>query len=103
MRLILLLTITASNLSKGSFISTELKLQLPNNTANKHIKNKDDLKKLLKSYLMYHYWCKSEYEIVVGGLHADYPEKFEKIDIWTQIEMNFDHIIDYIIEEMKLF
>lgn len=67
------------------------------------IENREQLKEHLKHDFMYHYWCKSEYEIAVGGLYADYPEKFEKIDIWTQIEMNFDHIIDYIIEEMKLF
>ena len=76
---------------------------LAKNIKKHKIENKEQLKEYLKRDFMYHYWCKSEFEIAVGGLHAKYPEEFEKIDIWRQIEMNFNHIIDYIIEEMKLF
>lgn len=67
------------------------------------IENREQLKEYLKREFMYHYWGKSEYEIAVGGLHSKHPEEFEKIDVWYQIEMNFDHIIDYIIREMRLF
>ena len=67
------------------------------------IKNRDQLKDFLKSEFMYHYWSRSEYEIVIGGLFSKYPDEFEKIDIWRQIEMNFDNLIDYIIREMQLF
>lgn len=67
------------------------------------INNREQLKKYLRKDFMYHYWSKSEYEIAVGGLSSKYPEEFEKIDIWYQIEMNFDNIVDYIIQEMRLF
>lgn len=67
------------------------------------IENKEQLKEYLKRDFMYHYWCKSEFEIAVGGLHMKDLTEFEKIDIWYQIEMNFDNIIDYIILKMQLF
>lgn len=67
------------------------------------IVNREQLKDYLKKDFMYHYWSKSEFEIAVGGLHSTHPEEFEKIDIWYQIEMNFDNIVDYIIDKMQLF
>ncbi|MDE6946260.1 MAG: hypothetical protein K2P14_03635 [Anaeroplasmataceae bacterium] len=67
------------------------------------IVNREGLKEYLKRDFMYHYWSKSECEIAVGGLHSKDIEELEKIDVWYQIEMNFDNIIDYIIREMDLF
>lgn len=67
------------------------------------IENRDQLKDFLKTEFMHRYWSRSEYEIVIGGLFSKYPDEFEKIDIWRQIEMNFDNLIDYIIREMQLF
>lgn len=68
------------------------------------IENREQLKEHLKREFMYHYWSKSECEIAMGGLHTNYSEEdLEKIDMWYQIEMNFDNIIDYIILKMKLF
>lgn len=67
------------------------------------IENRIQLKDHLKKEFMYRYWSKAEFEIMVGGLHSKYPEEFKKIDIWHQIKMNFDHIIDYIILKMDLF
>lgn len=67
------------------------------------ITNREQLKEYLKKDFMYHYWSKSECEIAVGGLFSKHPDEYEKIDIWYQIEMNFDNIIDYIILKMDLF
>lgn len=67
------------------------------------IVNREQLKESLKRDFMYHYWSKAECEIAMGGLSSKYPEKFEKIDIWNQIEINLDNIVDYIILKMKLF
>ena len=52
--------------------------------------------------MMYHYWSRSEYEIAVGGLHSKYPENFEKIDAYHQLEMNLDHIVDYINDYLEM-
>lgn len=67
----------------------------------KKFTNKETLKEWLRKEFMYYFWSKSEHEIAVGGLHSKYPEEFEKIDIWYQLELNLDIITDYVIKEMK--
>ena len=59
-----------------------------------------DFKEKMKSEFMYHYWSRTEYEIIVSGFCKDAKEY--KIDVWTQIEMNFDRVLEYIIGEMKI-
>lgn len=76
--------------------------ELAKEIKRKKISNRDQLKEHLKREFMYHYWSKSEFEIAVGGLFTKY-EDLEKLDVWYQIEMNFDNIIDYIIWKMDLF
>ena len=68
----------------------------------KKITNRETLKEFLKREFMYHYWSKSEYEIAVGGLFAKYPDDFEKLDVWFQLEKNLDTITDYIIYKMNI-
>lgn len=67
----------------------------------KKFNNRETLKEWLKREFMYYFWSKSEHEIAVGGLSSKYPEEFEKIDIWYQLELNLDIITDYIIKEMN--
>jgi hypothetical protein len=66
------------------------------------ITNLKELEEYLKRKFMYHYWCKSEFEIGVGGLFSKYPEEFEKIDGWFQIEKNLPMITKSINTEMEL-
>ena len=70
----------------------------------KKAKKKDeDIKDVIKTNLMSHYWCKSEYEVVITDLfHAgDKTLRAMKIDVWWQLEMNLDRIVEYI--ERSLF
>lgn len=67
------------------------------------IKSREDLRFWLKNRLMYRYWCKAEMEVLIGGMFSEYPKEFEKIDVWEQLEPNLDRIVDYIIEEMKIW
>lgn len=60
----------------------------------KRVYNKDTLKKFLKKEFMYSYWSKAEHEILVSGL-SNY-DITEKIDIWRQLEMNLDIIVEYV-------
>lgn len=66
------------------------------------IENREQLKEYLKREFMYHYWSKAECEIAVGEV-SEHSEYLEKLDIWNQIEMNFDNVVDYIILKMELF
>lgn len=72
------------------------------------ITNREDFKKALKSELMYTYWSRAEYEILVGDLFLtkDNTDKWlkeaSKVDIWSQIEPNLDIMVDYIIDKMQI-
>lgn len=79
-----------------------LEVEIAKDIRKKKILSRDDLRFWLKNELMYHYWCKAENEIAVGGLFSEYPKEFEKIDVWRQLEPNLDRITDYVIKEMKL-
>lgn len=90
--------INSYNILNSTFVET-----LYDNVKTRKIKDETQLKEYLKTEFMYHYWCKSEFEILIGNLHAHNLKEFEKIDIWYQIEINFDNIVNYIIKEMQLF
>lgn len=72
-----------------------------NDVINKNVKNKTihdraSLKEFLISEFRYHYWCRSEHEILVSGLHSKDLKNTKKIDVYYQLEMNLDRIVDYI-------
>jgi len=66
----------------------------------RHIGCYDELKEAIKSYLMWRYWCRSEYEVIVSNWGG--REMEEKIDIWYQLEPNLDRITEYVMKELKL-
>lgn len=56
--------------------------------------NIESFKKSVKSSLIYYFWAKCEWEIVVYGWSAE-----EKIDVYDQVVMNWDIFIDTLIKE----
>lgn len=55
---------------------------------------KDDFSEKLRRLLMYYMWSKSEYEIIVSpwvGRAEDI-----KIDIYSQVHMNWNRFVDYV-------
>ena len=70
---------------------------------DKPIETLKELKEVVKRELMYHFWSKAEYEVIVTGLHYR-PEKDKehKIDVWYQLEPNLDRIVEYINKELEL-
>lgn len=91
----------------------------------KKCKTKEEFSEKLKSRLLYYFWCKAEYEVVVTSfpprikkdeldrLNSDYKEHTEKyghapcclytnsevgekVDIYSQVMMNFEHFINYV-------
>ena len=57
-----------------------------------------DKKKVLDDYFMYHYWSRREYELFIGDAFEEDISKYKKVDIYTQIQMNFDVIYDLVIK-----
>lgn len=60
---------------------------------NKNI-DKADFAKDVKSDLMYYFWSKAEYEIILKNWIGKDCEI--KIDVYDQVMLNFDKFIDYL-------
>lgn len=50
----------------------------------------------LESEIMYNYWSKCEYEIILGFWPPRNDGKEEKIDVYDQIMLNFDQFSEYV-------
>lgn len=66
------------------------------------INSLEELKDFLKLNFIGKYAYRVEYEIAAGGLFSRYPKEFVKIDVWEQIAMNLDRIVEYINWKMQL-
>ena len=53
----------------------------------------------VRRWAMHRYWCKAEYEIVITDL---WGKSEKKVDVWSQIELNFDRLVEYLIKELGL-
>lgn len=69
--------------------------------ARKHIKCRQELYNWLDTEFRHYYWCRSECEILVGGLFVNDIDELTKIDIYTQLVPNLNVITDYIINSMN--
>lgn len=66
----------------------------------KEITTYNELKEFIKRKLMAQYWSRVEYEILVSGIHTRVEP--QKIDVWYQLEMNLDNLVEYINDKLKL-
>ena len=58
---------------------------------------KEEFSDLLDKYLMYYFWSKSEYEILVTGWPPSHKDAEKKIDIYRQItDLNWEVFVDYV-------
>lgn len=65
----------------------------------KHLKkctDKEAFVKEVKSSLMYFFWSKSEYEIIISPWCGGRNTKDKKVDIYSQIMLNWDKFVDYV-------
>lgn len=53
----------------------------------------------IKRSAHYYFWCKCEWEVIVSDWTRQKME--EKIDVYAQLEMNWEQFIDYIIKNKK--
>lgn len=79
----------------GSFISYVKK-------AIKESKNKDEFAKQLRSELMYYFWSKAEWEIVISPwVGGDRKKDSIKIDVYDQVMNNFEAFVNYVWENKE--
>lgn len=67
----------------------------------KSLTSTEEKKKVLDDYFLYHYWSKGEYELSIGDAFEEDISKHKKVDIYTQIQMNFDVVYDLVIKAIK--
>ena len=58
----------------------------------------DEFKEKVKASTMYYYWCKCEWEILIAPWIGDFDKESIKIDVYRQLEMNWNHYIKYLWE-----
>lgn len=58
--------------------------------------DKEEFSRHLQSNLMYYFWCKSEYEIIIAPWCGTPDTKEKKIDIYMQIMVNWIRFVDYV-------
>lgn len=57
----------------------------------------DEFEEMIDKEAMYYFWCKAEYEVMIGGLFERGQKT--KIDIYSQLKLNWDRFIDYLWNE----
>lgn len=65
----------------------------------RHAITREEFIKELRSWCMYCFWSKCEWETVIGPLicrDGEFDKEAKKIDVFDQIEMNFDVFADYV-------
>lgn len=70
-----------------------------------YIEKKEDIEffeNKINSELLYYFWSKREYEISVGDLFEKDLEKYEKIDVYYQVKMNFKAFIEYLLNNISI-
>lgn len=86
-------------------IIPELVKEVQNKQKKTAIKDKEKLRKVIESYCIYHYWGKCEWEFVI----IDWPNKGDsiadsnpiKVDVWEQIKVNLDVVVNMVWEILK--
>ena len=58
----------------------------------------EEFKEKVESSTMYYYWCKCEWEILIAPWVGDFDKESVKIDVYKQLEMNWNHYIKYLWE-----
>ena len=56
------------------------------------------LKEQVKRLLMYSFWSKAEYEIIIKSL---FEKEEHKIDVYEQVMLNYDVFYDYLMDNWK--
>ncbi len=64
--------------------------------AKKYKDDKEQFAEAVRHSLMYYYWSKCEWEVILTSWppHSDFHD--EKIDVYDQVRLNWDRFIDYL-------
>ena len=71
----------------------------------RYAKHKDieKLKAEIKSWAMYCFWSKCEYEIILTSFPERKDFKQKKVDVYQQLMLNWDSFVEYVLENKAYF
>lgn len=55
----------------------------------------EEFSKMLRSEMMYYYWSKAEWEIIISAWCGGDGSEEAKIDVFDQLQMNWDAFVNY--------
>lgn len=61
-------------------------------------KNYEEFTEEIRKILLYYFWSKSEYEVIIAPWCGGNNKEAIKVDIYSQVIMNWEHFINYIWE-----
>lgn len=67
----------------------------------KELLTRADLEAIVERWARYYYWCRAEAEVLISDIFSG-EKAVKKVDIYSQLKLNWDIFIDYIIYKMKL-
>ena len=62
----------------------------------KKCKTREQFYEELRHPLMYYFWSKSEWEILISPWIGDRDKETIKVDVYWQIRNNYDRFVDYV-------
>lgn len=68
--------------------------------AVKKYKTKEAFADAIRSSMMYYYWSKYEWEVIVSPFSTNRDNEI-KVDVYSQVKMNWDRFIDYLWDNKK--
>lgn len=69
--------------------------------ARKYKDDKEAFSDAIRTSMMYYYWCKCEWEVIISHWPPNDKMENAKVDVYSQVNMNWDHFIDYVWENKK--
>jgi len=65
--------------------------------ADRKAKTDEEFLKEVDLSLRHYFWAKAEHEVLVKGLFDNENKSQTKIDVYSQIKMNWDRFVDYLL------
>lgn len=57
--------------------------------------SKEEFSRALRSEMMYYYWSKAEWEVLISPWCGRKDADMIKVDVFWQIDLNWDRFVDY--------
>lgn len=86
---------TRNILGNGSVIIRDV-LEKAKSEYKENVPDYDKFKEEVRNIVMYYYWAKCEWEVIISAWPPNENAKEEKVDVYSQVMLNFDIFYNYI-------